>query len=237
MREQEMERLLMQLTISRLFTFSVLLPAAIMFVVSCGGDSADKVSVPSIAPTTIAGVPIPTATPFAVLPDPIIVTKTEITVIEQVKDDEPVAYIVVAGDTLSGIAERYDTSVDAIMELNALTNPMLIFVGQELNIPEPESLVSSSPSPDTESPSSESPSSESPSSDSPNSDSPSSDSPSSNPELKIYVVQPGDTALAIAFQFDISLEELAVANGTTVESLNNIDIGDELVIPSSMGAG
>ena len=210
----------MQITISRLFTSIVLLPAATIFFASCGEGSADEVSTTSVAPSTIAGAPIPTATPFAVLPDPIIVTKTEATVVEQIKD-EPVGYIVIAGDTLSGIAERYNTTVEAIMELNGLTNPMLIFVGQELNIPEPGSLVSSSPSPDTESPSSESPSSES----------------SSGPELKIYVVQPGDTALAIAFQFDISLEELAVANGTTVESLNNIDIGDELVIPPGMGAG
>jgi LysM repeat protein len=44
-------------------------------------------------------------------------------------------HIVVAGDTLSGIAKEYGTTVEAIVEANGITNPSLIVVGQVLNIP------------------------------------------------------------------------------------------------------
>ncbi|MFQ5852552.1 MAG: LysM peptidoglycan-binding domain-containing protein [Candidatus Binatia bacterium] len=44
-------------------------------------------------------------------------------------------YIVVAGDTLSGIAREYGTTVEAIMGANELSDPGLIIVGQVLSIP------------------------------------------------------------------------------------------------------
>ncbi len=44
-------------------------------------------------------------------------------------------HIVVAGDTLSGIAKEYGTTVAAIVEANGITDPSLIVVGQILNIP------------------------------------------------------------------------------------------------------
>ncbi|WP_257447924.1 LysM peptidoglycan-binding domain-containing protein [Archangium lipolyticum] len=45
------------------------------------------------------------------------------------------AYTVRAGDTLSGIAGRYGTSVSAIAQANGISNPNLIYAGQRLNIP------------------------------------------------------------------------------------------------------
>jgi LysM repeat protein len=47
---------------------------------------------------------------------------------------QPVVYVVQPGDTLYGIAERYSTSVEAIVAANGLTDTQ-IFVGQELGIP------------------------------------------------------------------------------------------------------
>jgi LysM repeat protein len=44
-------------------------------------------------------------------------------------------YTVVAGDTLSAIAARFGTTVDAIAELNALADTSLISIGQVLRIP------------------------------------------------------------------------------------------------------
>lgn len=44
-------------------------------------------------------------------------------------------HVVQTGDTLSSIALRYGTTVTAIMQLNGLTNPNLIYVGQQLVIP------------------------------------------------------------------------------------------------------
>lgn len=49
----------------------------------------------------------------------------------------------------------------------------------------------------------------------------------------VYTVEAGDTALAIAIEFDISLAELAEANGVTEAELDNLQIGQELRIPGA----
>ena len=46
-------------------------------------------------------------------------------------------HIVQSGETLTGIARRYGTTVSAIASANHLTNPSLILVGQRLAIPSP----------------------------------------------------------------------------------------------------
>jgi LysM repeat protein len=45
------------------------------------------------------------------------------------------SYVVVSGDTLSGIAARFGTSVSAIAAANNIDNPSYIYVGQQLTIP------------------------------------------------------------------------------------------------------
>jgi LysM repeat protein len=44
-------------------------------------------------------------------------------------------YVVVEGDTLTGIARRHGTSEQAIAELNRLPNPHLVRIGRQLQIP------------------------------------------------------------------------------------------------------
>ena len=46
-----------------------------------------------------------------------------------------VYYTVVKGDTLTRIAHRYNSSVDAIVQMNHIKNKNLIRVGQVLKIP------------------------------------------------------------------------------------------------------
>jgi murein DD-endopeptidase MepM/ murein hydrolase activator NlpD len=47
-------------------------------------------------------------------------------------------YVVQPGDTLSLIAQRFNSTVDAIAQANAVLNPNLIFVGQLLAVPTPQ---------------------------------------------------------------------------------------------------
>ena len=58
----------------------------------------------------------------------------------QVKPQAPAApagktYTVVKGDTLSEIAAQYGTTVDTLVELNGISNPNLIVVGQKIKLP------------------------------------------------------------------------------------------------------
>src|SRR5690625_653945 len=49
--------------------------------------------------------------------------------------NEDGVYIVKSGDTLSGIAKRYNTTVSELVRLNNIANPNLIRVGQKLRLP------------------------------------------------------------------------------------------------------
>ena len=53
---------------------------------------------------------------------------------EEATDKKVIYYTVQAGDTLSGIASRYGTSVEEIASINGITNPSLIYPGQVLKI-------------------------------------------------------------------------------------------------------
>ena len=46
-------------------------------------------------------------------------------------------YIVRPGDTLAGIARRFNTTVYTLMQLNGIRNPNLIYIGQRLRVPAP----------------------------------------------------------------------------------------------------
>lgn len=55
------------------------------------------------------------------------------------------AYIVQPGDTLSLIAQRFSTTVEAIAQANGILNPNLIFVGQSLEVLSPQGAPPPSP--------------------------------------------------------------------------------------------
>lgn len=52
-------------------------------------------------------------------------------------------YTVVPGDTLYGIARKYNSTVANILKFNYIPNPNLIFVGQQIIIPlsPPEAII------------------------------------------------------------------------------------------------
>lgn len=74
--------------------------------VSCGGEETET---PEATPT-----PVVTPTP----------------------EPTPRSYVVEPGDTLTGIAQRFETTVDEIVQANDIADPDLIRPGQELTIPE-----------------------------------------------------------------------------------------------------
>jgi LysM repeat protein len=117
-------------------------------------------------------------------------------------------YIVEPGDSLSVIAARFGITVEAITEANDLADPDII-VGQELIIPGGDGAPATT---DAEAPE---------------------PAATSTPETSgnVYVVEPGDTALGVAIRFGVTLEELAAANGMTVDEITRLRIGQELQLP------
>ena len=104
---------------------------------------------PAVSPTTLpATVPTATAAPATPRPTatPSRVSTPSVTPIAtsapSTGTPEPAisgvrVHIVTEGETLGAIATLYDTTVDALVELNQLTNADIIFSGQELLIPGP----------------------------------------------------------------------------------------------------
>ncbi|MCB9006762.1 MAG: LysM peptidoglycan-binding domain-containing protein [Ardenticatenaceae bacterium] len=120
-------------------------------------------------------------------------------------------YRIVWGDTLSGIAGRFGTSISTLLQANPqITNPDRIYAGQDLEIPTGDTpTVTPVPPPGT--------------------------TPTPVPPptgSQIYIVQPGDTLSGIARRFNVSITAIAQANGIT--NVDYIYVGQRLVIP---GAG
>lgn len=166
-----------------------------LLIAACGGDNAPP------ADATGTAAPIPTATPFAQLPAPVIVTA-----VAGPSAGGDLTYIVEPGDSLSAIAARFGTTVDAISEANNLADADII-VGQELIIPGGGSAPGATGG-TTGTP-----------------------APTAVPATDVYVVESGDTALGIAIDHGVTLEQLAAANGMTVDEITNLRIGQELQIP------
>ena len=78
-------------------------------------------------PTATSVTPTPTGTPPTATPTP--------TPTATLEPGQTVIYVVRRGDTLYSIAQRYGTTVQAIAQINNISNPSRIFAGQQLLIP------------------------------------------------------------------------------------------------------
>ncbi|NLX09362.1 MAG: LysM peptidoglycan-binding domain-containing protein [Chloroflexi bacterium] len=117
-------------------------------------------------------------------------------------------YTVVRGDTLWGIAARFNTTIETLARLSNIVNPHLIFPGQVLVVtgavqqPIPPTAA---PIPPTAAP-----------------------YPPAQQPLR-HVVQPGENLFRISLRYNVTLEALARANG--IFNPNLIFVGQVLVIP------
>lgn len=95
----------------------------------------------------------------------------------------PQTYTVEAGDTLNGIAQRFNISLADLAAKNSITDPNNIYAGQKLQLPEPgEQIQASTPS-------------------------------SGEPGEAVYVVKSGDTLFAIAQEYGVTSRDIIELNG------------------------
>ncbi len=119
-------------------------------------------------------------------------------------------YRVTWGDTLSQIARNFGVSLTDILEANPqITNPNLIFVGQDLEIPTGDTPTATPTPPPNITPTPTPP-------------------PTSS---QTYIVQAGDTLSAIARRFNTTVS--AIAQASSISNINYIYVGQTLTIPGS----
>lgn len=98
----------------------VAIPSVLLSFGSGTAVHAQGSTVPTPVPTSpILPPPVPTATPYIPPAGPV----------------NPCNYLVRPGDTLSALAVRYGTTVTNLMQLNGLTNPNRLVIGQKLVLP------------------------------------------------------------------------------------------------------
>jgi LysM repeat protein len=121
-------------------------------------------------------------------------------------------YTIVRGDTVSGIAGRFGTSVQSILDANGLVRTSIIYPGQKLRIPE-----SAAPAAHIETVASVTPVV------------PVTPVAAVTPAGTRYTVRSGDSVWSIAQRFGVSTAAVLQANGLTASSV--IHAGRTLVIP------
>ena len=114
-------------------------------------------------------------------------------------------YIVVRGDTLKSLANRFGTSVDTLLSLNkSITNVNLIYEGQRLVVPSGRGVPSTPPP---------------------------TNPPPANGQL--YYAQSGDTLRKIAAKFNTSVDAILKVN-PQITNPNLIYVGQAISIPAGV---
>jgi len=115
-------------------------------------------------------------------------------------------YVVVRGDTLKSLANRFGTSVDTLLSLNkSITNVNLIYEGQRLVVPSGRGV----PVPPPTNP------------------------PPANPGGQLYYAQSGDILRKIAAKFNTSVDAILKVN-PQITNPNLIYVGQAISIPADV---
>jgi LysM repeat protein len=112
-----------------------------------------------------------------------------------------VTHVVQAGETLGGIAEQYNVSMEDIVSANNIGNVDVLEVGQSLIIK--AGAAAEAPAPDTTTP--------------------------SDGAEQVHVVQAGDNLFRIGLRYGFTPEELAAYNN--IPDMTRIDVGQVIKIP------
>ncbi len=143
---------------------------------------------------TVTVTPVPPTATWTPEPTP--------TIAETPTPPGPTTYVVQLGDNLWNIATEFNVDINLLMEINGITNPNNILVGQTLTIP----------APGTERPT------------------PTPLPTDIRPGTRIeYIVQLGDTLTSIAERFYSTAEAIAQASGIKVT--DRIGPGQRLTVP------
>ena len=69
---------------------------------------------------------------------------------EEEQESGPQVHVVIAGDTLAALAQRYGTTVAALAAFNTLADPNALRLGQQLRIPPPDFVPAEPPAAEPE---------------------------------------------------------------------------------------
>ena len=157
--------------------------------------------IPTAIPPTLDGALRPTVTLYPTdgpTPDPMAATPAP---------PWYSTYVVQPGDTLDEIAREQGTTVQALIELNSISNPSRIIPGQEIKIPSPFPTPTLTPT-ITPQPTT---------------------TPLPTTFPLTYTVQTNDTLFIIAARYGVSVVELAQLNGMNIG--DQLTVGQVLTIP------
>jgi LysM repeat protein len=156
----------------------------------------------------------------------------------------PGTYTVKDGDSIGSIAVALNTTSQALIDANNLSDPNLITVGQVLKVPAagaaPPAAAGSATAaaaPATPRPATPAASAAATSaSTGANTITAGTPATGGTGSGQNYTVQAGDTGCKIATSFKVSLDALAAANNTTATGLSSIQVGQVLKVPASTGS-
>lgn len=154
-------------------------------------------------------------------------------------------YTIRSGDTLSGIADRFGTTLEELLAANPSINPTALQDGDVINLPESVTGAPTTAGPSTPAAATSTPAEEPPAEDTPveeevlPTDTPLPAPPVDTPVLqttptvqslgRTYTVEPGDSMASIAARFGYTVERLMEANPGV--DPNNLQPGQTIILP------
>ncbi len=160
---------------------------------------------------------VETAAPFEKKPQTVIIHNTNVSISNDSSSEKSIAsngtvkmipYTIKPGDSLSQIALDNNTTVEEIAKINKITDTYKILVDQVILIPTNAPDEKNDTEPEKQPATQE-----------------------SSSETKTYTVKDGDSGYTIALDHGITLEKFAEINDKTIEELNVLYVGDEVLVP------